>query len=415
MPSLEDAINGVQYVADSLDKPGRAVRGAFGGNIRELLNLIPFSDAMGLTDPNEAVSGRDLLEKAGIIGENTDGLDAGDVGGFAAEMVLDPTNLIGGGLLTRLLGKASKAKATNATARELLENAPHKFLPEGFHSTHNKLSSPAGIQKTGSYLEEQLPVAHTLAESELPPEGINAAVSKILGDRLGQPNHSSLSEAKYFYTPNGRSIRVAEHPRYYHFEDSGVDLFDDLKKSNYESGYKEVPAQIPDGRRAWMEKNGYSIPTERIRDPDFVEQFASPEAIADAAIAANEKLPRLDLQKAIQRWDTMKNRQDYGSELYNYINDVRPMLTKENQHADLVDLLRSEGLKHPKGFRGKNEYAYDYLADQFKKVHPEPGEAELRSLDDIIGIQDVPRTLPLAALLAGMNVASRNHSTYGDE
>lgn len=71
------AMSGLQYVGETLDKPGQAVRGALAGKPWELLNLIPFSDTLGITsseglfgqyglnktDDEDAVSGRDLLEK----------------------------------------------------------------------------------------------------------------------------------------------------------------------------------------------------------------------------------------------------------------------------------------------------------------------------------------------------------------
>jgi len=51
-------------------------------------------------------SGRGMLEALGVLGKNQDGFDMGDAAGFAAEMALDPLNLIGGGIATKmLLGK----------------------------------------------------------------------------------------------------------------------------------------------------------------------------------------------------------------------------------------------------------------------------------------------------------------------
>lgn len=98
MPTLIDLLSGVGNV---LDTPGRFARTALAGRN-------PFETVF---DPSKGVSGRDLLQQYGMVGENQDGLDGGDIGGFMAEMALDPTNLIGGGLLARLMGKAGKAKA----------------------------------------------------------------------------------------------------------------------------------------------------------------------------------------------------------------------------------------------------------------------------------------------------------------
>lgn len=103
----------LQYTAETLDKPGRAARGLLAGKPSELLNLIPFSDTLGLTNPEESVSGRDLLEQYGAIGQNTPGLDWGDVAGFGAEVLLDPTTYMGVGLLTK--GGKAAAKAGTLT------------------------------------------------------------------------------------------------------------------------------------------------------------------------------------------------------------------------------------------------------------------------------------------------------------
>lgn len=115
--ALNMGTGGLQYVGETLDKPGRAVRGLLGGKPGELANLIPFSDTMGLTDPSQSVSGRDLLEQAGLVGANQVGsLDVGDVAGFGAEVLLDPTTYLTFG--ASAVGKAGKvAKAAGISAK----------------------------------------------------------------------------------------------------------------------------------------------------------------------------------------------------------------------------------------------------------------------------------------------------------
>lgn len=102
-------MDALQYAGESLDKPGRSVRGLLSGKIREGLAWLPFSDALGITDPSEATGGREMLENWGALAPNQEGLDAGDVAGFGAEILFDPLNLVGGGLIARSLGKAGKA------------------------------------------------------------------------------------------------------------------------------------------------------------------------------------------------------------------------------------------------------------------------------------------------------------------
>ncbi len=110
---LMDILSALNYAGETIDKPGRALRGVLAGKTGELANLIPFSDAMGITDPAQSISGRDMLESWGAIDPNQEGLDAGDIAGFGAEMLLDPLNLIPGIGAAKALGKASKARAAN--------------------------------------------------------------------------------------------------------------------------------------------------------------------------------------------------------------------------------------------------------------------------------------------------------------
>lgn len=114
-------LSGLQWVGESLDKPGRAIRGLLAGRPGELLDAIPFSDTLGLTTPEDDVSGRDLLETYGVLGKNTPGFDAGDVAGFAAEVLTDPLNMLtlGGGTIAKEVLKdgAKSAKALTAATK----------------------------------------------------------------------------------------------------------------------------------------------------------------------------------------------------------------------------------------------------------------------------------------------------------
>ena len=93
---LETGLSFLEYGAETLDKPGAAVRGMLAGHPEAALNLIPFSDTLGITDPEDRVYGRDLLEQWGALAPNRPGLDWGDVAGFGVEVALDPLTMVGG-------------------------------------------------------------------------------------------------------------------------------------------------------------------------------------------------------------------------------------------------------------------------------------------------------------------------------
>lgn len=109
----DTALTGLGYVGDVLDKTfgGRAIRGALGGNARELASIIPGSDALGITDPGQRVSGETLLKNAGLLeGEGTKGeFELRDLAGPLAEMALDPGSYLSFG--ANALTKAGIAAA----------------------------------------------------------------------------------------------------------------------------------------------------------------------------------------------------------------------------------------------------------------------------------------------------------------
>jgi hypothetical protein len=76
----------LESLFSALDAPGAYTRGALSGQF------------------GERVDGRGLLENWGVLGQNQDGLDFGDVLGFGAGVLTDPLTYASGGL--GLLGKA---------------------------------------------------------------------------------------------------------------------------------------------------------------------------------------------------------------------------------------------------------------------------------------------------------------------
>lgn len=114
------ALGGLGAVGSFLEKTlgGRAIRGALGGNFRELLSVIPGSDVAGLTDYSQRVSGRDLLRQWGAADKEDNW--GNFLGGLALELGTDPGMYLGGlgGKAFTEGGKIAKAiGAVPATAR----------------------------------------------------------------------------------------------------------------------------------------------------------------------------------------------------------------------------------------------------------------------------------------------------------
>lgn len=71
----------------------------------------PFDQFLSPFTSDNRIGGRELLEKHGILGKNTPGLDWGDVGGLTAEVALDPGIALGGLGLLKSFGKGGSVLA----------------------------------------------------------------------------------------------------------------------------------------------------------------------------------------------------------------------------------------------------------------------------------------------------------------
>ena len=92
---LDALLDALGYVGSSLDKAGpRPLRGLLAGKPREALSFVPFSDRMGITDPTEVTTGRDLTNKWGVTDPSDQGWGAWATG-VGTEAVLDPLALFG--------------------------------------------------------------------------------------------------------------------------------------------------------------------------------------------------------------------------------------------------------------------------------------------------------------------------------
>lgn len=116
-------LGALHYVGSTLDKTfgGRSIRGLLAGKTRELLAPLPFSDTLGITNPDDNTSGRELLESAGVLDkkEKGAGFQWDDLAGVGAEMALDPSmylTLGTGSALTKAGQQASKMGLLPKTA-----------------------------------------------------------------------------------------------------------------------------------------------------------------------------------------------------------------------------------------------------------------------------------------------------------
>ena len=109
---LDTGLSGLSWLGGILSKPKRILGGVAGaltgnnfGNAQELLNAVPFSDRMGLTDPSQEIHGSHLLGGD----ENTPFLSAQGLGGLGLDIAMDPLTYLsfGAGALTKA-GEAAR-------------------------------------------------------------------------------------------------------------------------------------------------------------------------------------------------------------------------------------------------------------------------------------------------------------------
>ena len=136
---------------------GRAIRGALGGHVRELLTPLPFSDTLGITDENDRVSGKDLLENAGILNKGDDSL-LGTAGGIATELALDPSTYLsfGSGAIGKAGGVAKKLAMLPGTATGRVTGTLEKILQEAPHLQQAAETAAGGAPELAKILQQPL-------------------------------------------------------------------------------------------------------------------------------------------------------------------------------------------------------------------------------------------------------------------
>jgi hypothetical protein len=221
-------LSGLAAVGNVLDLPGSSVRDVLTGQN-------PLDQWASPISGENRVSGRDVLERYGLLGKNRKGLDAGDVAGFGAEVLLDPLSaLTGVGTLKALgrggtvLSKASKAPRSlsriqrmTTTVGDLARQIPadalqHAATRSGYASTADFLARHGG-ERVGGLLGVGVPFRSPSFAVGTGPlaRKIGGGLDKLLGGSrptslaFGPQRARVLSEASEAFGPEaGKAIEL---------------------------------------------------------------------------------------------------------------------------------------------------------------------------------------------------------------
>lgn len=219
-----------------------------------------------------------------------------------------------------------------------MQHIPTRFTgqekkpPPGWHNPENALR---WTRPPGNYTVSLPAEAIQLGRGHGPrynAETAFDALAQALASRLGQPSKSDRSEALYFYTENGRSIRLARHPVAYHFADSGITI----------TVGADGDIAIPSSARLKI------------------------TAIVEAAIDSNRQLPRLDMR--VHDWEKVWRE----TVQWPYIEARNKTVDEElvRSYGDLRDEIRARGID-VEG-RSKNDYARAVAYAKYAEAHPVP-------------------------------------------
>jgi hypothetical protein len=157
------ALPPLQWLGESLDKFGATSRGLLAGRPDQLLNLIPFSDTLGITNPEHRTTGRDLNKMLGI----DDGEDSwtNTLLGMATGVATDPLNLL------------------------------HPFMPTAMGSSLAKMGQKFGWARNADIMASDLAKLPAAARPILETGG--AGATDLARDVLGEfPARRNISRRK---------------------------------------------------------------------------------------------------------------------------------------------------------------------------------------------------------------------------
>jgi hypothetical protein len=232
----------------TLDYPGRKIREFVSGK--------------------EDASGRDVLEKLGILGPNTEGFDWGDVPGFAAEIVMDPLTYVGGiGTLTKS-GKlvkrgtdlALRLKAATGQARPAAEIAELAAAHSGVLQKLGGRTAPlAGTWAEQAKMGDRAALTFAGVPLQVPGimpalEGTKNLLGKLpgadLASKLFNPQYGKNQEFRPFVEAFGQGTREAPQRAAAAAEEFGATIFDpatEFVPKNWTDAYETMgkPGAMP--------------------------------------------------------------------------------------------------------------------------------------------------------------------------
>lgn len=136
-------------IGNFLDIPGSMVRDV-------LVGQNPLDNLASPLSSDNRVSGRDVLQKAGLVGVNRKGLDASDIAGFVGEVALDPLTYLSFG--ASALGKGGKVvKAAGGIPKNLsrVGRMTTEVAPAALRAAPDALANAAkrkGYSSTDAFL-----------------------------------------------------------------------------------------------------------------------------------------------------------------------------------------------------------------------------------------------------------------------
>lgn len=204
---MESSLGGLAYIGKLLDKTfgGRAARGVLGGNANELLSVLPFSDTLGITNPNDVVHGRQLTDQFGFTTPGDQSWE-NDALEFGTEVALDPGTWVGAAvpkLVGRGLGTAGRAGGAGLEALTGGRFNPFTLAEKGFEAAKAPVRALFDDTVGGAWM----PRVQNLAADVFSPEIRAGGYQAEMGAADANVRLARLLEANPAADPN--AVRTA--------------------------------------------------------------------------------------------------------------------------------------------------------------------------------------------------------------